>query len=166
MDTIKERLFRVCFLPMSQDAAEKSINGDSDAGTDGDESDIGSFIDSDDGDMAGDEEAYEKLRTTVRTIVRSLYPGIKSVPAVRKAAKETAIAATVSLETRIDYLFNAQQRLAMAMALHPRLGANSKLGGLIGHHDVFMMVAYASDKVTTDPIPDGVSTDLISGNAI
>ena len=74
LDTIKERLFRVCFLPMSQNAAEKSIDGNNDAGTDGDESDIGSFIDSDDGDMAGDEEAYENLRTTVRTIVRSLYP--------------------------------------------------------------------------------------------
>lgn len=121
-----------------------------------DDSDLDDFIASDD-EMGADEETMAKVSTAVQTTMQCLFPGIEKVigeqdirneetAAKEKAAKEASDTAMAALESHVDSTLEAPRRLALAMAGHCRLGANSKFAELVGHLDVMLMITQDAGK--------------------
>ena len=119
-----------------------------------DDSDMKDFIASDD-EVAADEETMAKLSAVVQTTMHRAYPGIgwafaerdilrEETAAKERTAKEAAD--TAALEAHVDSTLEAPRRLALAMAGHRRLGANSKFAELVGHLDVMLMITQDAGK--------------------
>ena len=125
-------------------------------------SDLDGFVVPDDGFM--DEETLESLKAAARAAVEVRYPRLGRAlfeeiaradadqEAINKMASDKQAVNAKVAEDAIAVLHDKldthaePRRLAVAMAAHRRLGADSRLQEIVAHHDVVMMILTLSGR--------------------